>query len=190
MEWDLHSWLKARVMFWLNPATQGKLNHAWLLEMARIACIWYITVLLAAVFGIALLLVERFAFRLPIQAMWHRDYTATVTRFLFQPVLELELQLLKGWSVIKSMWHWSVTKQFKVNVLEASRARQDSRKPKARVNSRTGLSPVHYLPVTRTVTALVVAVIYKPTHCAQSPQREFETTNYWSMSLWTYRMTR
>ena len=56
-------------MFWLNPATQGKLNHAWLLEMARIACIWYITVLLAAVFGVALLLVERFAFRLPIQAM-------------------------------------------------------------------------------------------------------------------------
>ena len=62
----------------------------------------------------------------------------------------------------------------KVNVLEASRARQNSRKPKARVNSRTGLSPVHYLTVTRTVTGLVVAVIYKPTHCAQSPQLEFE----------------
>ena len=62
----------------------------------------------------------------------------------------------------------------KVNVLEASRARQNSRKPKARVNSCTGLSPVHYLTVTRTVTALVVAVIYKPTHCAQSPQLEFE----------------
>ena len=33
---------------------------------------------------------------------------------------------------------------------------------------------MHYLTVTRTVTALVVAVIYKPTHYAQSPQLEFE----------------
>jgi hypothetical protein len=92
-------------------------------------------------------------------------------KFFVQLVLELVLQLLKGWSVMNSMWHWSLTNRFKVNGFEASRARQKSCKPKARVNLCTELSPVHNLPVTRTVTDLVVAVIYKPIHCAQSPQR-------------------
>ena len=129
--------------------------------------------------------------------MWCRRYAATVTCFLFQLVLGLVLQLLKEWSVMNSMWHYRLTNRFKVNVFEASRARQNSCKPKARVNLCTELSPVHNLPVTRTVTALVVAVIYKPIHCAQSPQRvnslssafycrAFGTTNYWSISLWTY----